>query len=177
MLKDNAMNILMLYPKFPNTFWSFKHALRFAGKKSAFPPLGLLTVAALLPESWKIRLIDLNIERLKSSDLDWADCAFISGMIIQRASAREVAKQCKAAGLRIVAGGPMFDGDDPDFADIDHFVLNEAEITLPLFLTDFERGEPKRIYTTASHPELQATPVPRWELAKILYPQRLEGQP
>ncbi|HKL20716.1 MAG TPA: B12-binding domain-containing radical SAM protein, partial [Tichowtungia sp.] len=92
---------------------------------------------------------------------------FISGMAIQKASARDVVRRCRAAGIRIVAGGPLFDGKDPAFADVDHFVLNEAEITLPLFLADLKRGKPRRIYTTANHPELQKTPVPRWELANL----------
>ncbi|MCF7837760.1 MAG: B12-binding domain-containing radical SAM protein [Candidatus Marinimicrobia bacterium] len=161
------MRALMLYPEFPTTFWSFKHALRLAGKKSAFPPLGLLTVAALLPESWPTRLIDLNVEPLRARDLDWADCVFISGMIIQKASAREVVTRCKAAGVRMVVGGPLFNGDDPTFADVDHFVLGEAEITLPLFLADLTHGTPRRVYTDARHPELRDSPVPRWELAKL----------
>ncbi len=161
------MNVMLVYPEFPDTFWSFKHALRFVGKKSAFPPLGLLTVAALLPDSWNTRLADLNAGPLRKRDLAWADCVFVSGMIVQKPSARTVVRRCKEAGLLVVAGGPMFCEDDPDFPEVDHFVLNEAEITLPRFLADLERGEPKRIYTTGDFPDLRGTPTPRWELAQL----------
>jgi radical SAM superfamily enzyme YgiQ (UPF0313 family) len=161
------MNILLLYPEFPNTFWSFKYALRFIGKKSAFPPLGLLTVAAMLPDAWETRLIDLNVTKLEKKDLDWADCAFVSGMIVQKKSARDIVRRCREAGLRIVAGGPLFDESDADFAAVDHFVLNEAEITLPLFLADLAKGAPQRVYKSDRFPDLDATPVPRWERADL----------
>ena len=102
------MNILLVYPEFPDTFWSFKHALEFTGKRAVLPPLGLLTVAAMLPREWSQRLVDTNVRRLTKKDLAWADCAFISAMVVQRESARRVIARCKEAGLRIVAGGPLF---------------------------------------------------------------------
>ena len=93
------MNVLLVYPRNPDSFWSFKHVLKFVSKKCAFPPLGLLTVAAMLPVDWKLRLVDLNVSELSDDDLAWADCALLSGMTIQRNSARRAASLCKAAGL------------------------------------------------------------------------------
>jgi radical SAM superfamily enzyme YgiQ (UPF0313 family) len=162
-------NILMLYPEFPDTFWSFKHALKFVHKRAALPPLGLLTVAAMLPEAWNKHLIDLNVSKLRDADLDGADLVFISGMIAQRESARELIARCKAAGKTVVAGGPLFTSGYEDFAEVDHFVLNEAEVTLPAFLHDLECGCAKRIYNAAGFPDLATTPVPQWELADMTH--------
>src|SRR5512138_2667006 len=102
------MKILLVYPEFPDTFWSFKHTLKFIRKKAGAPPLGLLTVAAMLPYGWDVRLADMNIGSLRDQDLAWADMAFISGMDVQRDSAFEAIARCKAAGLPVVAGGPLF---------------------------------------------------------------------
>ena len=161
------MKILLIYPEFPDTFWSFKHALKFVGKRAALPPLGLLTVAAMLPHEWEVRLVDTNVRRLKEKDLLWADCAFISAMVVQRDSARCLITRCKTAGLRVVAGGPLFTSEHDAFKDVDHFVLNEAELTLPSFLEELLKGCPKRIYATSDFPELSETPLPRWELLDV----------
>jgi radical SAM superfamily enzyme YgiQ (UPF0313 family) len=142
------MNILLLYPEFPDTFWSFKHALKFIRKKAGSPPLGLLTVAAMLPGGWEKRLVDLNVTTLTDDDLAWADLVFISAMIVQRDSVRETITRCKRAGVKIVAGGPLFTMESGNFPDVDYFVLNEAELTLPLFLADLAKSKPKRTYQT-----------------------------
>ena len=155
------MKILMVYPEFPDTFWSFKHALRFIRKKASAPPLGLLTVAAMQPAAWEKRLVDLNVTRLTQRDLAWADYVFISAMVVQRKAARAVIARCKQAGVPVVAGGPLFTSEHVSFPTVDYFVLNEAEITLPLFLADLERGDPQRVYATAEFPEIRQTPVPR----------------
>jgi len=160
-------NILLLYPEFPDTFWSFKHALKFVRKRAALPPLGLLTIAAMLPEEWNKRLIDLNVSKLSDSDLNWADLVFISGMIAQREPARALIARCKAAGRTVVAGGPLFTSAHADFGEVDHFVLNEAEMTLPDFLRDLESGRAKHLYSSLCFPDLDTTPVPRWELADM----------
>ena len=157
----------MLYPEFPATFWSFKHALKFIGKKASFPPLGLLTIAAMLPPTWEPRLVDLNVRKLKDKHLRWADVVFLSAMIVQRESAQALIARCRAAGKTIVAGGPLFTSEHDQFPDVDHFVLNEAEVTLPGFLRDFERGGARRVYTSAEFPDLRQTPAPRWELAEL----------
>ena len=158
------MKCLLIYPVIPETFWSFKHILKFIKKKSAFPPLGLVTIAAMLPESWELKLIDLNVEPLTDEHLDWADMALISAMIVQKESVREVVVRCREKGLITVAGGPYFTSSEDNFDDIDHLILNEAEITLPLFLADLEAGAAKRVYTSMERPDIVKTPKPRWEL-------------
>ena len=161
------MKALLIYPEFPDTFWSFKHALKFIRKRASLPPLGLLTVAAMLPPVWEKRLIDLNVRALSEKDLAWADIVFISAMVIQRSSAHKIIARCKVAGLKIVAGGPLFTTECDRFADVDHFILNEAELTLPPFLSDLEQGCAERVYTSPGFPEIQATPAPLWELAEL----------
>ncbi len=161
------MNVLLLYPRFPDTFWSFRHALRFIRKESFGPPLGLLTVAAMLPPEWPKRLVDLNVTHLRPSDIEWADMVMISGMGIQRESARQIIARCKAAGRTVVAGGPLFTEEADQFDEVDHFVLNEAEVTLPRFLADLERGTPQRVYCADTFADMRRSPVPLWELADL----------
>jgi radical SAM superfamily enzyme YgiQ (UPF0313 family) len=161
------MNILLIYPEFPDTFWSFKHALKFVHKKASSPPLGLLTVAAMLPSTWDKRLVDMNVSRLKKGDLDWADMILISAMTVQRKSVQEVLNLAKQTGKPIVAGGPLFTAEPETFPEVDHLILNEAEITLPIFLSDLGRGKPRRIYETDEYADITKTPVPLWELIKL----------
>ena len=161
------MKILLVYPEFPDTFWSFKHALKFIRRTSVSPPLGLLTVAAMLPAEWDQRLVDLNVQRLTDEDLLWADYVFLSGMTVQRTSAEAILARCKALGVTVVAGGPLFTMEPELFPTVDHFVLNEAELTLPGFLADLEAGTLQPMYTTDEHPDIQQTPVPLWALADL----------
>ena len=160
------MKILLIYPKYPDTFWGFKYALKFISKKAAFPPLGLLTVAALLPEAWEKRLIDLNVCKMKDEDLRGVDLVFISAMFIQKDSLEEVIQRCTDHGVRIVVGGPLFTMSEESELDprIDHFVLDEGEITVPLFLADLEKGNPRRVYTSPERPDIKKTPLPLWDL-------------
>ena len=158
------MKILHVYPKYPETFWSFKYALNFISKKAVYPPLGLMTVAAMLPAEWEQRLADINVEPLTDADLLWADYVMLSAMSIQKESAKEVISRCKAHGVRVVAGGPLFTASHEDFDGVDHFVLNEAEITLPPFLEDLRNGCAKRIYTSPQWADLSTTPAPMSEL-------------
>ena len=161
------MKTLLIYPEFPDTFWSFKHALKFIHKKAAFPPLGLLTLGAMLPKEWSTRLIDLNVKAVTERDLAWADSAFISGMSVQKDSAHQIIARCKEGGLKVVAGGPLFTSEYEEFDQVDHFVLNEAELTLPLFLADLERGSAKPVYKTSEFSDISKTPAPLWELADM----------
>lgn len=158
------MNVLLVCPEYPDTFWSFKHALRFVSKKAGQPPLGLLTVAALLPPEWNKKLVDLNLTTLAAEDLRWADLVFLGGMSVQAESAREVIARCNEAGTKIVAGGPLFTARHSEFSGVNHFVLNEAEITLPPFLSDLQRGHAQYIYATDEWADLATTPLPLWEL-------------
>ncbi len=161
------MKILLVYPEFPETFWSFKKALKFVSKKSGTPPLGLLTAAALLPEEWQLKLVDTNVSVLKNKQLQWADYVFISGMSVQKNSARDIILRCHRYGVKTVAGGPLFTTGWEDFPEVDHFVLNEAEITLPEFLRDLQQGTPRRMYTTGEKPDLASTPAPRLDLLRM----------
>lgn len=161
------MNMLLVYPEYPDTFWSFKHVLRFISKKAAFPPLGLLTVASMLPEAWNKRLVDTNVSKLKDEDIAWADTVFISAMIVQKDSAQEIISRCKSHGKTVVAGGPVFTTQHEKFSGVDHFILNEAEVTLPEFLKDLEEGNPKQMYTSTIRPDVTKTPVPSWDLINM----------
>ena len=161
------MNILLIYPEFPDTFWSFKYALKFIRRKATFPPLGLLTVAAMLPSEWAKRLVDVNVTKLSEKDLKWADYAFFSSMVIQRKSAHQLIKRCKEAGVKIVAGGPLFTSEHEQFKDVDHFVLNEAEITLPPFLEDLKNGCAKPVYATPEFADIRETATPLWNLVSM----------
>jgi len=161
------MRVLMLYPEFPDTFWSFKHALRFVRKAASSPPLGLMTIAALLPSTWEKRLVDLNVARLRDRDIAWADVVMVSAMIVQRQSTIEVIERCKQAGKKVIAGGPLFLAEWESFPTVDHFILNEGEITLPLFLSDLARGCPQRVYQTDEFADMAQTPTPLWELIDL----------
>jgi radical SAM superfamily enzyme YgiQ (UPF0313 family) len=161
------MNALLVYPEFPDTFWSFRHALKFINRKASSPPLGLLTIAAMLPEAWEKRLVDMNVERLRDDHLKWADLVLVSAMSVQKESAKGVLARCRAAGVRIVAGGPLFTTDHEAFGEVDHLVLNEAEITLPRFLEDFSKGAPGRIYSTEEWADVRTTPIPLWRLVNM----------
>jgi len=162
--KNAEMKVLLVYPKYPDTFWSFSHALRFIGKKAVFPPLSLLTVAAMLPKQWNLKLVDMNVSALKDDDILWADYVFISGMTIQKSSAKKIIARCLQLGRKVVAGGPLFTAEPHDFPEVHHLVLNEAEITLPEFLGDLDRGCPKSVYRSSEWADINTTPVPLWEL-------------
>jgi radical SAM superfamily enzyme YgiQ (UPF0313 family) len=161
------MNILLVYPKYPDTFWSFKHALRFISKKALHPPLGLLTVAAMLPGEWNKRLIDMNTDAITDRDLSWADYVFIGGMAVQRQSAKELIARCLHMQVKTVGGGPLFTVAPDDFPEVDHLVLDEAESTLPRFLHDLGKGNAGRMYRASGFPDLGETPVPLWNLIKM----------
>jgi radical SAM superfamily enzyme YgiQ (UPF0313 family) len=161
------MKALLIYPEFPDTFWSFRYALKFIHRKSTSPPLGLLTVAAMLPDEWEKRLVDMNVERLHDDDLKWADLVFLSAMSVQKDSAKGVIARCRAVGVRIVAGGPFFTTEYETFAEVDHLVLNEAEITLPRFLEDFRKDAAGHLYTTDQWADIRQTPIPLWRLINM----------
>ena len=161
------MKVLLVNPEFPDTYWSFRHALPFEGKRCAFPPLGLLTVSALLPVNWERRLIDLNVETLKPSDIDWADMVFATAMLVQKESLKEVVKRCKAHGKRVVLGGPYVTTTIEDLPEADHIFKGEAETTLPQFIDDLNRGCAKRSYEASERPPLSMTPRADFHLANL----------
>jgi len=161
------MKILLISPETPDTFWSFKHALRFVSKRASMPPLGLLTVAAQLPPDWELRLVDLNIERLRDADLRWADHVFVGAMIVHQASVREIAARCAAAGKTVIAGGPLFTTGHEAFPEIKHFVLGEAEPVMPRLVADLRAGRLQPVYRGEGWPDLTRVPPPRWDLLKL----------
>ena len=136
-----TVRALLVYPELPPTYWSMKYALPFIGKKASIPPLGLLTVAALLPEDCDVTLVDMNVERLRESAVSAADVVLTSSMIVQKESHERVVRLCNKLGKPVVAGGPYPSSGHERIEGVDHFVLNEAEVTLPPFLADFERAE------------------------------------
>jgi radical SAM superfamily enzyme YgiQ (UPF0313 family) len=161
------MKALLLYPEFPDTFWSFKHALHFISKRASMPPLGLLTIAAMLPPEWELRLVDMNVTSLGDGDLAWADIVFLSAMTVQRDSTRAAIARCRDRGLRVVAGGPLFTNEPEAFPEVDHLVLNEGELTFPQFLADLAAGSPRQRYTSAEYADVHQTPIPRWDLVDM----------
>lgn len=161
------MKVLLLHPLYPTTFWSFKYALKFISKKAILPPLGLITISAMLPESWERKLVDLNVTKLNPADLEWADIVFISAMNIQRESVDQLIKECKKYNRKIVAGGPLFTQCYEEFSAIDHLVLNEAEITLSQFLKDLQYGTPQHLYQSAEFPDITETPIPDYKLLPL----------
>jgi len=160
------MNVLLVSPKTPTTFWSFKHALKFVSKRSAFPPLGLLTVAGMLPESWNLKLVDLNVSRLRDRHLRWADYVMIGAMIVQKESVGEVIRRCHALGRPVIAGGPLFTTGHESFGDDLHYVLGEAEEVVDELVADMETGQLQKQYEAAHRPDIAKAAVPRWDLIK-----------
>jgi radical SAM superfamily enzyme YgiQ (UPF0313 family) len=161
------MKVLMVYPETPGSFWSLKHVLRLVSKRSAYPPLGLLTVAAMLPREWEIRLVDMNVDRLTHDQIQWADYVMVSGMIVHRAGIHDIAERCRRHSKPLIAGGPLVTTGHADFPDIEHFVLGEAEDLIAELAKDMEIGEVKHTYSSPVRPDMTSVPVPRWDLIDL----------
>ena len=159
--------ILLIYPEIPETYWSYRHSLSFVGKKALMPPLGLLTVAAIMGDAYDYRLVDMNVRELDDSDLEWADMALISAMIVQRPSMEEVIRRCNQASLPVAAGGPYPSSCYQDIEGVDHFVLGEGECTIPQFRDDLKEGRPQPVYHPDGRPEIDEVPVPRFDLCEV----------
>ncbi len=188
----DVKNILLLYPETPkDTYWSFSHALGMIGKKANTPPLGLLTVAAMLPEeSFSLRLVDMNVQPLEDADIAWADLVFVSTMIAQKDSLTATLPKLKAAGKTVVAGGPYTSSAYRETANVDTFVIGEAEAVWDIFLADLMAGDLRpayaapvreeeaerlkayfgpraRINLAVQHPDLDLAPLPRFDLLRL----------
>jgi len=161
------MNALLIYPKFPDTYWSFKHALSFLGKRAAQPPLGLMTVAALLPGSWNKRLVDENVECLRDRDLAWADVALISAMHIQKDALFDILARCRAMGLRTVVGGPITSSLSAAEINAGHVVIGEAESLIAALARDLEQDSANPIYQAVERPAMETSPLPDLTLIKM----------
>ena len=161
------MRILLVYPSCPDTFWSFKYVLKFVAKRAAFPPLGLLTIAALLPRDWQLKLVDTSVEPLEDRDIAWADWVMLSGMIVHKDSAHGIARRCAELARPVIAGGPLFTTGHREFPEIPHFVLGEAEGVMDALVADMRSGSVKPTYRAAAFPDVSGTPVPRWDLVEL----------
>jgi radical SAM superfamily enzyme YgiQ (UPF0313 family) len=161
------MKVLLIYPEFPDTFWGFRHALPFLGRRSAYPPLGLLTVSALLPSHWKRKLVDINVEKLRDKDLAWADVAFLSAMLVQGPSLSRLIARCRAAGLRTVVGGPITSADPSSYEEADHVVRGEAEGIIEELVSDLEAGKGRRRYEASGRADMTKVPPPDLRLARL----------
>lgn len=161
------MNVLMIYPKCPSTFWSNDHFLSLFRKKGNIPPLGLLTVASLLPDEFNRKIIDMNYAELSDEDILWSDYVFVSAMIVQKDTSKEVFTRCRNLGVKIVAGGPLFTAMYDDYPEVDHFLLGEGEATIPMFLEDLKTGNLKRFYISDEKPDIKKSPIPRYDLVDI----------
>lgn len=158
------MKVLLVNPDVPDTFWGLKNALKFISKKSILPPLGLLTVAGMLPKDWQIRLVDMTTKRLRDRDIEWADYVFVTAMVIQQKSVDQVIARCKKLGTKVAAGGPLFTSRPEQYVHVDHLVLKEAELTLPQFVRDIRQGCARKVYNTHEKADLCQTPIPLWSL-------------
>jgi radical SAM superfamily enzyme YgiQ (UPF0313 family) len=157
-------NVLMVYPEIPVTYWSFKFSMKFINRKSLMPPLGLLTVASLLPSDYSVKLVDMNVEPLTDSQLSWADIVFVSAMIVQKESFAAVINRCKEYGVLVAAGGPYPTSSYQKITGVDYFVLDEGEVTVPAFIRDYEKGQARKVYRAEEKPDISFTPIPRYEL-------------
>jgi len=167
LIQGNSKNILMIYPKYSKTFWSFENILDILGKKASFPPLGLLSISPMLPMTWNKKLIDMNTDPLTDSDIQWADYVFISAMIVQKDSAVKAIERIKKMGKTVVAGGPLFTTSWEEFTNVDHLFLGEAENTLPEFIKDLENNTAKHIYESKQFPDITGLAAPDWKLINI----------
>jgi radical SAM superfamily enzyme YgiQ (UPF0313 family) len=170
------MNALLIYPEFPDTYWSFKHALAFQGKRAPYPPLGLMTVSSLLPSHWNKRLVDTNIRRLTDADLKWADVAMLSGMLIHKRELIEILGRCRKRGLRTVIGGPVASSVPELRRHADHVVTGEAEDVVADLVADLEAGTAKPTYEAPERPSLARTPPPDLSLIDLKHYGRMAIQ-
>lgn len=161
------MKVLLVYPEFPDTYWSFRHALTFEGKRAAFPPLGLMTVSSMLPQAWERRLVDMNVDTLWPDDVEWADMVFVSAMIVQNESLEGVVQLCRLMNKTVVVGGPYVSTSSERLPEADHIFIGEAETTLPEFINDLELGIARKIYKADERPSLLNTPVPDFSLIDL----------
>ena len=162
------VNVLMVFPRFsPNSFWNYWETCAVAGRKYSAAPLGLITVAALLPDEWTVRLVDRNIEELPDADLDWADLVMIGGMMPQQADTKQVIALAHAHGKPVVLGGPDVSCNPSVFEEVEFRILGEVEEILDDFVAAWRRGDRRGVFVAQTFPDLQASPLPRFDLLKL----------
>lgn len=163
-ISNRSLHVLLVAPRTPDTFWSFRNAMPFLSKKASYPPLGLLTVAAILPREWELRLVDMNVDNLSDEHIQWADYVMLSAMIVHRDCSKEIARRCASLDRPLIAGGPLFTTGYASFPEVPHFVLGEAEDVMPALVADMQARRVQRIYRSEGWPDISKTPVPRWDL-------------
>lgn len=164
------MNVLLLYPLFPKSFWSFEKTLALLDRKAMLPPLGLVTVAAILPQSWNFKLVDCNIRDVTEAEWDWAELVILSAMIVQKDDLLSRIQEAKRRGKRVAVGGPYATALPQEVTDVgaDYLILDEGEITLPLFIEAIERGDQSGIFrANGVKPDVTITPIPRFDLLEF----------
>lgn len=165
-------NALLVYPEFPPSYWGFKYALDFLGKRSSMPPLGLLTIAGMFPDNYNLKVVDMNVEELTDTHLAWADVALTSTMIVQKTSLYDVVERCNQTNVPIIAGGPhptsYYDNIKEECdGTVNHFLFGEVEEIFEDFLTDFESGSADEVYKEKRKPDITKTPPPRYDLINL----------
>jgi len=167
---QKAKKILLIYPETPPSFWGFREALKFLGKKESMPPLGLITVAAMFPRNeYKLKLIDMNVSSLRDTDIKWADVVLISAMIVHAESLKKVITRCNEARKTVVVGGPYATSYSDIVRDMGAvcLVIGEAENIFPEFLKDLKEGKLKKVYKSSEYPDITKTPIPRFDLLDL----------
>jgi radical SAM superfamily enzyme YgiQ (UPF0313 family) len=163
------MKALLLHPEFsPLGFWNYQEVCRLMGAKYPASPLGLITMAALLPAAWQLRLLDLNTASLDDTEIDRVDLVFIGGMLPQQSQLLQLIERVHSRGKKVVVGGPDPTSQPDVYHTADYLVLGEAESSLPLFLADFARGASKGTYASAERPDMaKDSPIPRFDLLEF----------
>ncbi|EKQ68762.1 Fe-S oxidoreductase [Leptolyngbyaceae cyanobacterium JSC-12] len=164
------MRVLLLYPLFPKSFWSFEKTLELVNRKALLPPLGLVTVAAILPQEWEFKLVDRNVRQISEAEWAWADLVILSAMIVQKDDFLHLIWEAKQRGKRVAVGGPYATSVpyEAKTAGADYLILDEGEITLPLFVAAIERGETQGIFrANGDKPDITTTPIPRFDLLEL----------
>ncbi len=161
------MKTLLLYPLFPKSFWSFEKTLELVGRKAQLPPLGLITVAAILPQEWELKLVDRNIEDVTEAQWEWAELVILSGMIVQKEDLLAQVQEAKRRGKKVAVGGPYATAlyKEVEAVGVDYLILDEGEITIPMFVEALEKGEQTGMFRSGGEkPDVTTTPIPRFDL-------------
>lgn len=162
------MKALLLYPQFPRSFWSFNKTMELIGRKVMLPPLGLITVAAILPQNWEYKLVDRNVREVTEAEWDWAEMVILSGMIVQKQDLLHQIEEAHKRGKKVAVGGPYATSLPHEVAAADYLVLDEGEITIPLWIEALEKGEESGVFRSdGQKPDVSSTPIPRFDLLEL----------
>lgn len=162
------MRVLLLYPKFPPSFWSFEKALALVDRKAMLPPLGMITVAAILPQEWEFKLVDRNVQDVTEAEWEWAELVILSAMIVQKEDFLAQIHEAKRRGKKVAVGGPYATALPQEVTEADYLILDEGEITLPMFVEAIAKGQPSGTFrANGEKPDVTGTPIPRFDLLKL----------